>query len=74
METKGFFHIEIIINLNTYMLWVYSLYKYFNSFSESTAFRRQILTSKDGLRAERVKNSMCTYRTLSITKFAHIAG
>ena len=40
------------------MLWVYGDYKYFNSFSAGTVFirvyRRQLLTYKDGPRAERV--------------------
>ena len=37
-----------------HMLWVYGYYKYFNSFSAGIVFRRQILMSKDGPRAERV--------------------
>ena len=56
METKGFFQFEIIINiLASYfrfiwipMLWVYDLYKYFNSYSAGTVYRRQNLTSSDG--------------------------
>ena len=35
------------------MLWVYGHYKLFTSFSAGTVFRRQILTSKDGPRAEK---------------------
>ena len=54
METKGFFHIEIIINvLVSYVrfiwipvLWVYGHYKYIYSYSAGIDFRRQILTSK----------------------------
>ena len=33
------------------MLWVYGHYNCFNSFSAGTVFRRQILTSNDGLHA-----------------------
>ena len=37
------------------MLWFYGHDIFFNSFSAGTVFRRQILTSKDGPRAEKVK-------------------
>ena len=37
------------------MLRVYGHYNFFNSFNAGVVFRRQILTSKDGLRAERSK-------------------
>ena len=36
------------------MLWVHGHYKLFYSFTAGTVFRRQILTSQDGPRAERV--------------------
>ena len=68
MGTKGFVKFEITINfLVSYfwlilipMLWAYGHYKYFNSFIVVTVFKcqnleRQILTYKDGPRAERVK-------------------
>ena len=62
METEGFFQFEIIINVLVSpfslvlipMLWVYSHYKYFNSFSAGTVFIRQNLTST-GVRFRRIK-------------------
>ena len=39
------------------MLWICGHYKYLNSFSARTVFRRQILTSKDDPRAERVNDN-----------------
>ena len=36
------------------MVWSYGRYKLLNSFSAGTVFRRQILTSKVGLRTEKV--------------------
>ena len=42
------------LHLNTYVKGLRSLY-WFNSFSAGTVFRRQILTSKDCPRAERVR-------------------
>ena len=58
-----FFKFEVILNVlvNSYriiwipMLCVYQHYTYLNSFSAGTDIRRQILTSKDAPRAERVK-------------------
>ena len=55
MEIKGFFQFEIIsdvlvifpLHLNTYMLFVHGYYKYFNSSSEGTVFKRQNLTYVD---------------------------
>ena len=71
MDTKGFFQFEIIINglvtfvllIWTPMLWDYGHYTYFLLFqceaclytSESDVCSSQILTYKDGPRAERVK-------------------
>ena len=54
METKGFFQFGIIINVLVGsfrfiwipMLWVYTHYKYGNSYSAGIDFRRQNLTSK----------------------------
>ena len=62
METKCCFQFEIIINvllsyfrfIQILMLCVYGHYKFYNSFSARAVFGRQILTSKDGPRAERV--------------------
>ena len=53
METKGYFHFEIIINVFVSffrftwipMLWVYDQYKYVNSYSADIDFIRQNLTS-----------------------------
>ena len=61
METKGFFQFEIIINVLVSsfcfiwisMFWVYDNYNMFNYFSAGTVFRRQILTSEDGLRSQK---------------------
>ena len=68
-KPKGFVQIEIIINFlaNSFrfilipMLWVYCHYKYLDTFSTgpfytsaSDVYRRQILSYKDGPRAERV--------------------
>ena len=48
------------------VLWVYGRYKYVNSFSAGTVFRRQILTSKDGPRADRFGiASVCILNALS---------
>ena len=63
MDTKGFLHFEITINdlvssfsfIWILMLWVYDHYNVFTSFTAGIDFRRQILTSKVNLRAERVK-------------------
>ena len=70
MDTKFFFYYEIVINILVSsfrfiwipVFWVYGHCKYFHFFqrgdrlsmSESDDFRRQNLTSKVGLRAERV--------------------
>ena len=67
LETNGFYQIEIIINalvcsfcfILIPMSWVYEHSKYFNILSGGIIFRRQILTSKDGPHAERVKPSRC---------------
>ena len=54
------------------MLWVYDHYIFFNSFSarmsESDVYGRQNLTSKDGPRAERVKQ-LCDYFLCKICKY-----
>ena len=61
-DQSVFFQFEIIKNvLVSSLIWipvllVYGNYKYFNSFSSGTDFRRQILTSEVGPRAERVKS------------------
>ena len=34
------------LHLNTYMLWIYSQYKYFNSFSARIDFRHHSLTQQ----------------------------
>ena len=39
------------------LLWVYGIYKCFNSFSAGTVFIRQIMTYKDSPRTERGNNS-----------------
>ena len=75
-RSKGFFQFKIIINVLVSsfwviwipMLWVYDLYKYFNSVSTGTVFirqnltsRRQILMYEDGPRFERVKHRIVWY-------------
>ena len=62
LETKGFFQLEIIINVlvsSFRFIRVYGQYKYLNSFSAGIDFIRQnlTLTYKDGPRSERVKVS-----------------
>ena len=57
-ENKGFFQVEIIINMiNVLVSWVYSRYKYFTFSVRGLTLdvRRQILTSKVGPRAEKIK-------------------
>ena len=57
-ENKGFFQVEIIINMiNVLVSWVYSRYKYFTLSVRGLTLdvRRQILTSKVGPRAEKIK-------------------
>ena len=69
MEIKWFIQFEIIINVLVSsfrviwipMLWVYGLYKYYNSFTAEIDFRRQILTSKVDLHTERDKGRDCFY-------------
>ena len=65
------FQFEIIINaLASFfrLIWismvcVYGHYKCFDSFSAGTVLRRQILTSQDGPRAERVKGQLYLDKT-----------
>ena len=40
------------------MLWVYDHYNLFNSFSAGIVYRRQILTSEDGARAEGINQAI----------------
>ena len=63
------------------MLWVYGHYNYLNSLSagdilytpESEVYRRQILTYKDGPRAERVMNETSVSES-QINPFNHHAA
>ena len=67
MGTKVVFQFKIIINvlavfaLLEYICYgstLYGHYNFVNPFSARTALRRQILTSKDGPRTERVNNTL----------------
>ena len=68
IETKGFFKFEIIImhflissfasleNLCYGATWSTAIISFLNIFGAGIVFRRQILTSKDDSRTERVKH------------------
>ena len=81
METRGIFQFEIILRISFSvvwipMLWVYGNYTFFYFSqcedrlltSESDVYRRQILTSIDGLRTDRVEFSViwADYNTIEM--------
>ena len=59
------------------MLWVYGHYKYFNSYSAGTVFKRLNLTSTDGPRAESVVvifKMAKVYKSICFYPFEVVAG
>ena len=80
LEIKGSFQFEIIINvlvcsfclIKISILWVYGHYIFLLVFSADNFFRRQILTSTDGPRAERVKEKLTTICKINSTQEQHV--